>query len=65
MWLSCARWARCRAHTDLQAASAMSDNVMRTVFGGGRLDPVHQRILGELQNIVVAIDPAQEARWVQ
>ena len=49
----------------LQAASSMSENVMRTVFGGGRLDPVHQRILDELQIIVVAIDPAQKVRRVQ
>ena len=67
IWLSCASCgsARCKANIDLQAAGPMSDNVMRMVFGDGRLDPQYKRILDELQIIVVAIDPVQKARWVQ
>ena len=43
--------------------AAMSDNVMRLVFGEGKLEPRYQKFLDKFQIIIICVDEDRKKKW--
>ena len=70
LWLKAASWPRVAgkwangvwAKVPLHIP-AMSDNVMRLVFGEGKLDPRYQKFLDTFQVIIICVDENRKKAW--